>query len=252
MKRICGRLAPWLLLFLVWAVASLSFGSDLVPGPWRTGRVLGGLLVRADTWEHIALTLFRGTAGMALGAALGYLLGIPCGLSPAAMRLLSPLVTALQSCPPIVWISLLLVWAGIGATVPVLVVAAATFPMLFINIAHGTADLDRGLLEMARMYRLPLRRALWDIVLPGISRYALAAFSFALGITWKVTATAEFFGSGDGIGARIYWASRQLDMPLLLSWTVIIVAIGLFLEMGLIHPLRQDRRAEGPAAGAAP
>lgn len=189
---------------------------------------------------------------MIVSAVLGYVLGIPCGLSPGAMRLLSPLVTALQSCPPIVWISLLLVWAGIGATVPILVVVAATFPVLFINIAHGTADLDRGLLEMARVYRLAPARVLLEIILPGISRYALAAFSFALGITWKVAATAEFFGSGSGIGSRIYWAYRQLDMPLLFAWTAVIMAIGLAIELGLVQPLRQETRAEGPRPGGPP
>lgn len=122
--------------------------------------------------------------------------------------------------------------------------AAATFPVLFINVSHGTAELDRGLLEMARVYRLPPGRVLFDIILPGTSRYALAAFSFALGITWKVTATAEFFGSGTGIGARIYWAYRQLDMPVLFAWTTVIIPIGMGLETGLIQPLRQGVRAE--------
>jgi NitT/TauT family transport system permease protein len=243
-KRLGQWLLPFALIAGLWTAASLWFGEMLVPDPLRTGRELVRLLGRGDTWQHLALTLFRGSAGMLLGTTAGYLLGIPCGLSPRAMRLVSPLITALQSCPPIVWISLLLVWAGIGATVPILVVAAATFPVLFINISHGTADLDRGLLEMARVYRLPPARILVEIILPGTSRYALAAFSFALGITWKVTATAEFFGSGTGVGARIYWAYRQLDMPALFAWTTIIILIGMGLENGLIQPLRQGVRAE--------
>ncbi len=240
MKRWSERIAPWVVLLLGWQCFSLAFGESLVPGPWRTAAELARLGVQASTWEHILTTLFRGTAGMLIGTAFGYLLGIPCGMSPAAMRVVSPLVAALQSCPPIVWISLLLVWAGIGTTVPVLVVAAATFPILFVNIAHGTAAVDRGLLEMARVYRLRPVSVLVAVILPGTSRYALAAFSFALGITWKVTATAEFFGSGTGIGSRIYWASRHLDMPLLFAWTAVIVMLGLGIESGLVHPLRRE------------
>ena len=250
--RIVRHLLPWLVLLAVWAALAAAFGEQLVPGPRRTTQELAGLALQASTWEHLALTVFRGTLGLSLGTLAGYLLGIPCGLSPATMRLLSPLVTALQSCPPIVWISLLLVWAGIGAVVPVLVVAAATFPVLFINLAHGTAEIDRGLLQMARVYRLPPWRILLDIILPGTSRYALAAFSFALGVTWKVTATAEFFGAGSGVGARIYWAQRQLDMPLLFAWTAMIVVLGMLIEIGLILPLRQGVRAELPREGGAP
>lgn len=252
MKRAAQGLLPWLVLLLLWAVLRIAFGEVLVPGPLRTGRELAALMSRAESWQHIALTLFRGSAGLLIGAVLGYVLGIPCGLCPGAMRMMAPVVTALQSCPPIVWISLLLVWAGIGATVPILVVAAATFPVLFLNIAHGAADLDGGLLEMARVYRLRPTRVLREIILPGTSRYALAAFSFSMGITWKVTATAEFFGSGTGIGARIYWAYRQLDMPLLFAWTAVIVVIGLAIEIGIIHPLRHGVRTEDIGPGGAP
>jgi len=67
-----------------------------------------------------------------------------------------------------------------------------------------------------------------------------------------VAATAEFFGSGTGIGARIYWAYRQLDMPLLFAWTAVIVAIGLVLDVGVIHPLRHGVRVEGAGPGGAP
>lgn len=237
-------------LLVLWTAASSAFGEALVPGPVGTFRELLRMIAQGNTWRHICLTVFRGTAGLVIATAAAYLIGIPCGLSTTAMRLLSPWVTAMQSCPPIVWISLLLVWAGVGATVPIVVVAAAVFPVLFLNIAQGTAAIDRRLFAMAHVYRLPKRRVLLDIILPGISRYALAAFSFALGITWKVTATAEFFGSGNGIGARIYWAYRVLDMQRLFAWTVLIMAVGLLLETGLIHPIRDRLKSEDDKGGA--
>lgn len=239
-----------IMLVVLWTVASGIFGESLVPGPVATVHELLRMVIRVNTWRHVCLTVFRGTAGLILATAGAYVIGIPCGLNGTVMRLLSPWVTAMQSCPPIVWISLLLVWAGVGATVPILVVAAAVFPVLFLNIAQGTAAIDRRLFAMATVYRLPRRTILRHIVLPGISRYALAAFSFALGVTWKVTATAEFFGSGTGIGARIYWSYRVLDMPRLFAWTVLIMTVGVILETGLIHPIRDRLKTEDDKGGA--
>ncbi|MBN2452545.1 MAG: ABC transporter permease subunit [Lentisphaeria bacterium] len=250
--RLLLRILPFGLILAAWLGASLLLGEELVPGPVSTTVELAGMVASLQTWRHVCLTVYRGTAGLLLAVAGAYLLGIPCGLSPTAMRVVTPLVTALQSCPPIVWISLLLVWAGVGATVPILVVAAAAFPVLFLNMAQGTAALDRGLFDMARLYRLPRRSVLRHIILPGTSRYALAAFSFALGITWKVTATAEFFGSGNGIGARIYWAYRVLDMPRLFAWTFLIILIGMGLETGIVHPIRDRLQAHDRPAGKAP
>jgi NitT/TauT family transport system permease protein len=232
------KVIPLIILLLVWQLATLSFSSALVPGPAATARELMRLLSALATWQHLCLTLFRGAGGLSLAVALALLTGIPCGFSKNAMGLVAPLVVALQGCPPVIWISLLLVWVGTGTVVPVVVVFASVFPMLFLNVAQGVAALDRRLLTMARVYRFSKWRILRHIILPGISSYALAAFSFALGVSWKVTATAEFFGSGSGIGSQLYWSYRILDMPRLFGWAVILILIGLALEMSLIHPLR--------------
>lgn len=242
--RWAARLLPLAALGIVWALLSLAFGQELVPGPHRTVGTLGRLALSAESWRHLCLTVFRGAAGLVLATAAAYLLGIPCGMNRHIMDAIAPLVTAAQSCPPIVWISLLLVWVNVGTTVPVLVVFAAVFPMLFLNIAQGVAGLDRGLFAMARVYHVPRHRVLLELLLPGISRYALAAFSFALGVTWKVAATAEFFGAGDGVGARIFWAYRLLDMETLFAWTVVLILVGVSLETGIVNPLRRRVNTE--------
>ena len=96
-----------------------------------------------------------------------------------------------------------------------------------------------------RSYRLPNALVLRRIVLPGIARFAVASLSFALGITWKVTATAEFFGAPSGVGERIYWSQRAMDMPRLFAWAAVIVAVGVILELGVVHPLREALDHDG-------
>ena len=233
-----GILLSVALALSLWVGANWVCGSRLVPSPLRVSRELATLLLDGATWRHLCLTLFRGSAGLAIAAALAFVVGIPCGLSRRAMAVVSPLVSMVQSCPPIVWISLLLVWASTGATVPVLVVIASAFPPLFSSISHAVVSMDSDLLGMARVYRIPRWSVLRHILLPGVSRHALGAFSFALGVTWKVTATAEFFGADSGVGSRIYWAYRLLDMPRLFGWTLLVILVGLALEWCLIQPMR--------------
>ena len=223
-------------------------GHALVPSPAETAWELVQMCGQASFWRHISLTVFRGTAGLGLATVLALITGIPCGLSRTAMDMLSPLVTALQGCPPIIWISLLLVWVGIGSVVPIIVVLVAVFPILFLNMAQGVAALDPHLFQMARIYHVSKWRILKDLVVPGIARYTLAAYSFALGITWKVTATSEFFGADSGIGARLYWAYRILNMPRLFAWTAILVIFGLLLETSIIQPLRTALKTEDTEA----
>ena len=253
--RCFRKLVPLIVLLLLWWLASslsVRQGQEtgdgvgqpatayrLIPTPWETGREGARLASTGELCRHLSLTVFRGMCGLVLGLAIALILGVPCGLLRPVMEVLSPLVTAMQSCPPIIWISFLLVWAGIGNVVPMLVVFAAVFPPCFLNVAQGVAGLDHRLLEMTRVYRVPRGRVLRQIVLPGISRFAVASLSFALGITWKVTATAEFFGAPSGVGERIYWSQREMNMPRLFAWTAVIIAVGVALELGVVQPLRE-------------
>jgi NitT/TauT family transport system permease protein len=154
------------------------------------------------------------------------------------MSLLSPIVAALQACPPILWISLLLVWSGQGNSVPLGVVFASVFPPLFANIAQGAASLDQRLFDMAKVHMVGRIKVLRHIIWPGVYPYLIAGLSYALGACWKITAVAEFLGSSDGMGSRLYWSYRMLELTQLFSWALLLVTMGMFLEILVVRPLR--------------
>lgn len=220
-----------------WCISWLA-GSMLVPTPPEVGETLLHMLAQTETWLTLAVTVARGTIGL-LGALIcALLLGLAAGSSATVMRLLTPLVAALQSCPPILWITLLMVWVGSGSAVPMAVVFATVFPPLFANIAQGCLAIDRRLFDMARLYHVPRIRVLRHIILPALAPYVLASLSYAAAASWKVTAVAEFLGSSTGIGAKIFWAYRMLEIPQLFGWASIVIMLGVTLELAVIAPLR--------------
>lgn len=227
------------ILLATWYAGTLFFGASLVPPPTRTLACLAELSVTADFWANIAITLFRGVLALAISVTAALGLGLAAGRSKRAMALTGPLVAALQASPPILWITLLMVWAGTGSKVPITVVVASLLPPLFATVAQSAAAIDPRLFELAAVYRVKRRRILTDILLRGIYPYFLAGLSYALGTCWKVAAVAEFLGSSQGIGARIYWAYRLLKMPELFAWATVLVGLGMIVELGLIRPLRQ-------------
>lgn len=228
-----------LILLALWALASCTAGNALAPAPWTVARALADILPDADNLWHIARTAARGLSGLVLAASAAVLLGVPCGRSDWLMQSMRPLIAALQACPAVVWIALLMVWAGSGSGVPVTAVALAVFPVLFLNIAQGVHALPHTLFELARLYRAPPGRRFRQLIWPGIRPHWMAGLSYALAVCWKVTATAEFIGSSDGIGSRIYWSYRLLDMPSMFAWSLILIVFGVALEQGLVRPLRR-------------
>jgi NitT/TauT family transport system permease protein len=222
----------------VWSLGTFIFGDRLVPSLFTTFSQLVTLALTPDFWVEIAITLFRGITALFFTILLALSTGIAAGRRERMMMMISPLVAMLQATPPILWITLLMVWAGSGSAVPIVVVIASLFPPLFANVAYSTAALDRRLFGMARLYHVGRYRILKDLIWPGIFPFFLSGLSFALGTCWKVAAVAEFLGSSRGIGSRIYWSYRMLDMPVLFSWAVVLIGLGVSVEWGLIRPLR--------------
>lgn len=240
-----GPLIFLLLAIIAWKGARLMFGCALVPDPVGTMVCLFHLAATRNFWFHIAMTLFRGGAALALALGLAMGTGIVAGRKKTVMDMIMPLAAVLQATPPIFWITLVLVWAGTGSIVLILVVTVSLFPPLFLSTAMAAADLDPRLFELARVHRVGTFSVIKDIILPGIFPNFLAGFSYALGSCLKIAAVAEFLGADQGMGDRIYWAFRMLDMEALFAWGLVLIGIGTAMDFFCIRPLRERSEKMG-------
>ncbi|OPY61811.1 MAG: putative aliphatic sulfonates transport permease protein SsuC [Syntrophorhabdaceae bacterium PtaU1.Bin034] len=239
MKNALAPAVSVLMLVAAGYGATLALGPALAPPPPEVVRTLAVIGMKGDLLRELAITVARAMGGLALANLFGLCLGLCAGLIPFLSRICAPLITALQACPTIVWISLALVWAGTGSAVPVAAVFAATLPPLFVGTVQGVLSLDKRALAMSRLYRVPWSVRLRRLLLPGVVSFWLAAFSHTLAAGWKVAAMAEFFGSSEGVGTRIFWAYRRMDMSELFAWTFAIILLGVGLEYALTVPLRK-------------
>ena len=226
------------MLFLAWSAASHHLGEALVPSPSASFAALGHLITGPGFLRACAITTLRAGAALLTATTLALTTGIAAGLSPQAMAFIAPMVAILQSTPPILWITLLMVWAGSGSTVPVVVVTAALYPPLFAVISQSTAHLPKTYFQVCRVHGIGPTATLGRVILPGIFPGFLGGFSYALGSCWKTAAVAEFLGSSSGMGARIYWAYHMLEMESLFAWGLALIGLGLLLERGVIAPLK--------------
>jgi ABC-type nitrate/sulfonate/bicarbonate transport system permease component len=241
--RALRPILPYLVSFLLWAAAvkaaNLAYGDALAPGPIPILKSLFSLMLGGGLFLELGLTVKRALYGAILANILGVALGLAAGRVRFLLSYTAPLVAGLQSCPPIIWISLVMVLAGTGSLVPVMTVLAATFPLVFSNTAQGAMGLPERAVLMGRLYGVPALRVFRDFTLPGILPFYLAGLSTVLSTAWKAAAVAEFMGSHDGAGARIYWCYTRLDMEGLHAWALAIIILGLGLEGLVITPLRR-------------
>lgn len=238
-----NRLTPYLvsagILAVLAVLTSRLLGPELAPGPMAVLAAFRELTQSGRLFRELAVTMGHGALGVLLANLAGVGLGLAAGSRPGALRLTAPLVAAFQACPPVVWVSLVMVWAGTGGLVPVATVFAATLPLVFSNTAQGVLALDRRVKLMSRLYEVPWRRRLRYWILPGVLPYWLAGFSTTLATGWKAAAVAEFLGSHEGVGARLYWSYSKLNLEELNAWALALIGLGVILEAALVTPLRE-------------
>ena len=117
---------------------------------------------------HLGVTLARVglafTLAMALGAAIGYLMG----RVRLADRLGDPWLILLLNLPALVVIVLAYIWAGLTEVAAIAAIAINKLPTAVVTLREGTRALDPALDEMATVFAFPRWRALRHVQPPPI------------------------------------------------------------------------------------
>ncbi len=215
----------------VWQLAAAAIGQEVfLVSPLQAAGTLVQLLPQPDFWQRVGFS-----AGHIL---LGFLLGAVCSVvcSVAAERwvwvdaLLSPVMQLVKATPVASFIILALVWVS-GKSLSILISFLMVLPVLYGAVRTGIESTDPQLLEMARVFRLPLARRVKAIWLPAVLPAFRQGCSVALGICWKSGVAAEVIGLPDGsIGDALYRAKITLSTGELFAWTFVIILLSAAFE----------------------
>jgi len=228
------------LLAAVWQAGHEAYGPFILTAPLDTLHAMMALAEDPDTWAIGALTLQRAVTGFLLVSAVGGLLGVAAGYSPATMRLAQPLITILLGVPPIAWIVLAMIWfGGSDATVRTVIVVSA-LPVVFVGAAQGIVTRDRNLDRMAMAFGAGPARRFLTLGLRQAASSLFAAFALALGIAFKVAVMAELLANAGGIGGALADARTNLDIAQALAWVAIAVTLLILVEYSLVQPMRGE------------
>ena len=225
--------AFWL---LVWEGASLALAATtggrmlLLASPVQAlGRLLA-LAATAEFWRAAAFSSVRILGGFLLSCVLAVALAALAARLRWVRELLSPLVAVVKAVPVVSFIILALIFLS-SENLSLLISGLMVFPPVYLNLLEGIEHADRQLLEMARVFRVPLSRQLRGIYLPAVLPYFRSAVSLALGLCWKSGAAAEVIGLPEGsIGEALYTAKVYFQTGDLFAWTAVIVTISVLFE----------------------
>lgn len=234
-KRIAANIFyPLLALAIalaVWAIWSAAMDiPGLVPMPGEVIRDFFTLGAQKAFWLDVLSSLGRTALCFVISFALALLFASLGGLFKPLHRVVSPLVSVLRAAPTVAVI--LIIYAFMEKRSMTLVVGfLIAFPILYSSFYSAIEGVDKGLIEMANIYKVRTADKIFMIYLTSIAPQIFDTSRSTLSLTLKVVVAAEIITNLAGsIGHDIQIAYATPNIVSLFSWTLIAIVFSFVLE----------------------
>ncbi|MDL2405604.1 aliphatic sulfonate ABC transporter permease SsuC [Rhizobium calliandrae] len=223
-----GRFLPFLLPIVVIAIWQLGssvgwISTRIMPSPAAVVVAFWQTTISGQLPHNILVSAGRAFAGLFVGGSIGFLLGIANGVSTLSEQLTDTTLQMLRTIPHLAMVPLVILWFGIGEESKLFLTALGVLFPIYLNTYHGVRNVDRGLIEMGRVYGMSGWTLFKKVIFPGALPSILVGLRFALGIMWLTLIVAESIAASSGIG---YMANnaREFGMTDVVVLTLVIYA----------------------------
>ncbi|GAP51865.1 ABC transporter permease [Streptomyces azureus] len=215
---------------------------EAFPAVWTAERLRGDVLP----------SVLRLAGGYALAAVVGVALGTVIGSYRRVRAVCEPVLEFLRAVPPPVLVPVIMLFAGIGDTMKVTVIAAGCVWPVLLNTVEGVRAVDPVMAETARSYGITGVARLRNLVLRSASPQIFAGLRQALSIGIILMVISEMFAASNGLGFAIVQFQRGFAIPDMWTGILVLGLLGFLLSvvfqwverrvLGWYHGLRASAR----------
>jgi NitT/TauT family transport system permease protein len=231
---LAGRIALAGLLIYAWKLGADAAGPLYFADPMK---VLERIVT--DTWSgtllrHVYVTLRLSAIGFAIGCAFGIALPFLLRRMPRLTAAVEPYIMASVGIPKYALVPLFILWFGIDDAPKLWLVGLLVFYPVFIAVFAGIRDVDRRLINMARIVgaseAMISREVIWNSLLP----FFFAALRIALPRAVSASIIGEFLVGNEGLGYLIEYSRQNFDTTGVFAGVVVATALVLMINAALV------------------
>lgn len=182
----------------------------------------------------LVASLSRVLIGFALGTLVAIPVGFLMGWYVSARAIIEPWVQFFRTIPPLALIPLAIVLLGIGEEPKILVIFLAAFFACVIATFQGVVNVDRTLINAARVLGSKDAGIFIRVVVPASVPFILVGMRTGLGASWATLVAAELIAAQGGLGYRMQQAQIYYDLPTIFVGLIIIGVLGLVMDRLLL------------------
>lgn len=185
---------------------------------------------RGVFWSDIGSSLT--SAG--IGFALGFLFGVPVAFLMAWYRpvryIIEPWIQFIRNIPPLAYVPLVVIAAGVGRTPQIIVICIATFLTISITVFQGVINVDETLIKAARVLGANDAVLFTRVIFPATTPFIITSIRLGISVALTTLIAAESTGANAGLGMRIRALSSSFETEPMMLYIIVVGIIGMLAE----------------------
>ncbi|MGW2817038.1 ABC transporter permease [Streptomyces sp. NPDC001415] len=185
---------------------------------------------QGSLWEQIWYTLYEALLGWVLGVTAGVVLGITLGRIRFLADVLGPYIKVLNAIPRIVLAPIFLIWFGLGPASKVASAVVLVFFPVFFNAFQGAREVDRNLVNNARILGAGNRRVTLQVVIPSATSWIFTSLHVSFGFALIGAIVGEYIGATKGLGLLVAASQGTFNAAGVYAAMAILAVVALLTE----------------------
>ncbi len=237
-QSLASRIPPkvWLLIsfaaaMLLWYILSIiPTTARAFPNVVVTIQGLMTMVERGVFWQDLSSSLIS----VVLGYVIGFIIALPMAILMAwyvpVRNIIEPWIQFIRNIPPLAYVPLIVICAGVGRRPQVIVITIACFLIMCVTIYQGVINVDETLIKAARVLGATDRDIFIRVITPATLPFILTAVRLGASVALTTLIAAESTGAIAGLGMRIRSLNNSFDSAPMLAYVIIIGIIGITVE----------------------
>ncbi|GAA4569062.1 ABC transporter permease [Planotetraspora kaengkrachanensis] len=252
-RKVAAALALPVVLFAVWWLATGSSENFYFPSLRVILSSFGEVWTGDRLVTDVLPSVLRLLCGYLAAVVIAVTAGVVIGSSPRIRAFAEPALEFLRAIPPPVLVPIIMLFAGIGDVMKIVVIVFGCVWPILLNTVEGVRAVDGVLLDTARSYGIGGVARLRHLVLRSASPQIFAGMRQALSLGIILMVISEMFAASNGLGFAIVQFQRSFAIPSMWSGILLLGILGFLLSLvfrlvesralSWYHGLRRSQRS---------
>lgn len=201
--------------------------------PSQVVGAIARLTESGEVWTHLGASALRSISGLLIAIAGGIVCGFALGWFRRVERIVDPVFQLLRQVSAFALFPVFMLFLGIGESSKIAIVVWAAFWPVLLNTIAGVKQVERMLIDCARVMGASQAFIATKVVLPAALPQILTGIRLAGAYSITALVAAEMIGARSGLGFYTLNSQETFQIPDMYAGIVLLALFGLLINHSL-------------------